>query len=615
MINFLKKYRTKIILSLFATVALGALFSMDSSMTAHAADNLFASDKIAGTVTTMMSVQNVLNRLLWPILVLIGSLLDNSILFGSGMEERMREIWIPIRNLVNILFVVVLVGIALYSVTGLGDGNGNYSIKQALPKIILAIVLINFSFLGIKVFLDAVNVITASILALPDQVSEGMAEVDILKDPDATKRYCLAIGGKKPGDIEWVNESAMIDYQKLIISKEAAMQFDIKGTTQIEIDTNAANAPLKAEYENRTEELTRGQMCSGWVLTDYGKSFLGQYGGNNAALVLALNMGKIIYYQDIEVTAESAEKMLTSIMFSVLLYLVFAISFVALFIVLIARLVVLWLVIVLSPVLAVVLAVPSLSEQLKGFGDIKDKFVKHAVAPIGISLALTIGWIMLKSMQNIDSIGSDITNAGSFKTIGSGIPIVGLTTMQDFLVGVGTIAVVWLGVFSAASETVAGVLTDRIKSGVQGFGTWIAKRPLDMTIIPIRLPGENQNKEAEKYSFSQVGNAFNRVANSASADADKLSKAMGMEARATDALSKAKNKKEFAQLLASYTGSNAELKDFFSQQSTKDSQIYKDFINSNRDIQSLINKLVAGNATDTEISDLKTKAATISQKN
>ena len=47
------------------------------------------------------------------------------------MEERLLLIWVNVRNIVNILFVFILLAIAFYNVVGAGD---NYHIKRT-PEI------------------------------------------------------------------------------------------------------------------------------------------------------------------------------------------------------------------------------------------------------------------------------------------------------------------------------------------------------------------------------------------------------------------------------------------------------------------------------------------------
>ena len=98
--------------------------------------------------------------------------MDTDMILGPGMEERLKGIWIPVRDLVNIGFVLVLLVVAFYNVLGIGGGEGDLALKTALPKIVLGLVLVNFTFIGGKVILDFVNVATTAAFALPEMAGD-----------------------------------------------------------------------------------------------------------------------------------------------------------------------------------------------------------------------------------------------------------------------------------------------------------------------------------------------------------------------------------------------------------------------------------------------------------
>lgn len=454
--------------------------------------------------SNLVKVQNFLNRLIWPVLVMTGGLLDNGLLFGSGMEERLREIWIPIRNIVNILFVITLVGIALYNVLGIGEDEGTYSIKSMLPKIIIGIIAVNFSFLGIKIFLDAINVLTVSIFSLPTQISEEIATVvDVDKDTKTVNNFCKLVQGKSIG--EGISEEDLIKEAEEIIYRNLASKYGvaISETDSVEqIKQKVQQDPrlkedAKEQFERDAQTRREGQICQGFSLTPQGTLFLDSWGHQNAALAMALDMSKIVFYQEIEPNVDNIEKLVINTLFSVLLYILYIASFLALFIVLLARLVVLWLAIALSPALLLGMVIPFFKEKVQAFGTVTDHFVKNAIAPISIALAMTVGWIMLRALQSVNAF-----ERGSSLSFGNGIPVTGLSTIQDLVVAVGTIAVVWLAVFAAAGESIAAPVTKFMKEwlgkGARYFGTLPIRH---IPLVPIKLPGE---AEGERYTLSQV---------------------------------------------------------------------------------------------------------------
>jgi hypothetical protein len=475
----------------------------------------------------LVGLQEILSKLIWPVLIMIGGLLDNSLLFGNGMEERLREIWIPIRNIVNILFVIALVGIALYNVLGIGDENSNYSIKAMLPKIIIGIIAVNFSFLGIKLFLDGINVLTTSIFALPNQVNAGLVlDAQSENHKETIKRFCRAMEDKKLNEIvdEQQASQELEDeiYRSVATSDEYRRYFTVgPATTKTEIiqqmnDGKTIDGELQQmnpttqipAFNKEVERQKNSVFCNpdGTTLTTTGELFLKRWNSRNAALAMALNLSNIVFYQEIDLNVTNIEKLFVNSVLSLLLYLLFLASFIALFIVLLARLVVLWLAIALSPLLLLGMVIPVVKEQ-SGFSEIQNQFVKNAIAPLGIALALSVGWIMLQALQGVNGLytGAQISFSAS-----KGIPVVGLSTLQDLITALATLAVIWLGVFTAASSSVAAPVTDMLKNGLRKAGTFVGTLPIKhVPFFHIDLPGVEGD---ENYTGTQVMEALHGLA-------------------------------------------------------------------------------------------------------
>lgn len=494
-------------------------------------------------IEVLAGLQTFLNSLIWPVLVLIGGLMENDLLFGSGMEERLRDIWIPIRNLVNILFVIVLVGIALYNVLGISEEGGTYSIKAVLPKLVIGIIAINFSFIGIKVFLDAINVLTTSIFALPGQINEELAKVldkpEEAENKELITRMCASMEGTKFADLNDQTDQLAQQQQEAIIYHQVASTKTYTTDAKIVSDDSVQQIKDKIHLKGQATEdafnkdiqkAKESKFCTGKGLTSQGELFLKRYNSRNAAFALALNMGKIVFYEDIKFDVDKIEKLFVNTLFSLMLYFVYIASFLALFVVLLGRIVVMWLSIAISPILLLMIAAPTLKEKMGGFSKLSEQFVKNAIAPVLIALSMTIGWIMLKAVQglNMGGSGSTFSTDSAFPMDPSGgVPVVGLNTLQDFMVALGVIAVVWLGVFSSAEGTIAEFATNWMKEHLLTAGKWIGSLPFKhLPIVPISLPGH----EGESYTFSQVGRALERMTH---VDDNKLADRTGAPRSAT----------------------------------------------------------------------------------
>lgn len=80
-----------------------------------------------------------------------------------SMEEDspVFTIWLYIRNLTNIVFVIFFLFIIYSQITGFGISN--YGIKKALPKLIIAAILVNLSYVISMIAVDASNIVGHSL--------------------------------------------------------------------------------------------------------------------------------------------------------------------------------------------------------------------------------------------------------------------------------------------------------------------------------------------------------------------------------------------------------------------------------------------------------------------
>ncbi|MEK7145962.1 MAG: hypothetical protein AAB802_02140, partial [Patescibacteria group bacterium] len=169
--NFLKSLVTSLKkrkATLLPLLLLGFFIGTPAAFAANTVGEI-TEQSLATMVTTFIMF---LNSLLWPVLLLIGDLMDTDLILGPGMEEKLLGIWVEIRNLVNIGFVLVLLAIAFYNVLGLGS-EGNLALKTALPRLVIGLVLVNFTFLGGRLVVDAANLATTAVFALPASLEDA----------------------------------------------------------------------------------------------------------------------------------------------------------------------------------------------------------------------------------------------------------------------------------------------------------------------------------------------------------------------------------------------------------------------------------------------------------
>ena len=116
-----------------------------------------------------------------------------------------------------------------------------------------------------------------------------------------------------------------------------------------------------------------------------------------------------------------------------------------------------------------------------GAGDIAGKITKTLIAPIIVGFVLSIGYILLSTMQNISygGVSGYIVDA----------PVSNLDTFQDLLIAMGSVVFVWMGVEAAISDAIGGSIAGTIMTGAKSAGGWLAKAPFMYTpLFQIKSP-------------------------------------------------------------------------------------------------------------------------------
>lgn len=90
------------------------------------------------------------------------------------------EVWKYCRGVTNIVFIIFLLIVIYSQITGVGISN--YGVKKALPKLIIAAVLVNLSFLICSLAVDASNIIGSSLRGVFTSVEESVLATSEMPD-------------------------------------------------------------------------------------------------------------------------------------------------------------------------------------------------------------------------------------------------------------------------------------------------------------------------------------------------------------------------------------------------------------------------------------------------
>ena len=81
------------------------------------------------------------------------------------------EVWKYIKGITNIAFIIFLLVVIYSQITGLGINN--YGIKKALPKLIVAAILVNLSFLICQLAVDTSNIVGNGLRGVFNSIAEA----------------------------------------------------------------------------------------------------------------------------------------------------------------------------------------------------------------------------------------------------------------------------------------------------------------------------------------------------------------------------------------------------------------------------------------------------------
>lgn len=79
----------------------------------------------------------------------------------TDTNSAIYRVWDYMRGLTNIIFVIFIIIVIYSQITGLGISN--YGVKRVLPRIIIAVILVNLSYIICSILIDASNIVGSSV--------------------------------------------------------------------------------------------------------------------------------------------------------------------------------------------------------------------------------------------------------------------------------------------------------------------------------------------------------------------------------------------------------------------------------------------------------------------
>lgn len=462
----------------FTTIGLGT--------TQSGVGGILGNNEIVNKLAQVLALLlRAISQLLWPLLMFAGGLMKSDFLYTGAMDQKLSELWVQVRNLVNILYVLLLLAAALYNILGL-ENVEFLQLKKALPKIIIGLLLVNFSYTGFKVVLDVVNVGTTFAFSLPrtsgimSQASVDEMEDAICKNTSQAADIATSLD-KSTGALDENGNPVKTKTTKKATKKvaKAGEKEDVQtGPTSVTV----ANKPLCSVLKNDKGETVdkTGASSTKPVIGFSDPNIRGTLSNWNIDSGLAITAMRFMKMQQLDqvaqkITAQDGLKGLTiNLILSLAFYLTYAVSFLVLTIVLFTRAAALWIMIICSPIFVLNLTFPNVISGLGG-GSMGGKVVKTLIAPMIIGFVLSVGFMLLSTIQNID-VGTGVSLDTS-----AGIPTSGIDTFQDILLAIGSTIFIWIGIEAAIKDTIGDSIAGSVMTGAKTAGKFLAKAPFYYT--------------------------------------------------------------------------------------------------------------------------------------
>lgn len=101
----------------------------------------------------------------------------------SNSDSPFHQVWSIFRDITNIVFVIFFIIVIYSQLTGLGISN--YGIKKVLPKIVIAAILINLSYIICAFLVDISNIVGSSLRGIFSSIEQGITPTGLIASASA----------------------------------------------------------------------------------------------------------------------------------------------------------------------------------------------------------------------------------------------------------------------------------------------------------------------------------------------------------------------------------------------------------------------------------------------
>jgi len=499
--NFFKKYKAVI---LYISLFIWAFVLSWESLFANTEEPVLKSEDAEKVVKILNGIITLAAALMGMITSFITMFLypgwTNGTLFW--LQDYLKEIWILISNVVYFIFAFILIAIAFMNI--IGKWEGTWELKQAMPKFIVWVLIVPFSWFFVQFVLSISAILTVGVLTLP---------YDSFKDKDLFQ--------KALEDQEFANQEICKD---VIISFNGEFEWYEWKIDSLSDEENELDEHIKCRndlwWKVTIRELITGQDASGNASANASGLQNSVFGiiSIYSYWILKVDQLDTISATDLA-SVKTIADLIFKIVFDVLFIIVYLLLMVALLLALFVRWVRLWIYMMLSPAFWLLYFFWKGSEWMWETGEkfnIKE-FIALALVPVYVSAALAFGlvfilvagkWITLEDPNEPDTMKAGwftitmIWAQGWSESWESSWSVIGKLIAQIF-----GVVILWIAVMAAlwASKTTKTIV-EPIQAFWKSVGDLAAKAPTYAPIIPT-WKGQMQSAASLKTIWSSIQSA------------------------------------------------------------------------------------------------------------
>lgn len=419
----------------------------------------------------------------------IGNFLGNDYIYQGSMGMMLHKIWIISRNLVNIVMVFYLLWLAVKTIV-LPD-SGWDELKKSLAKFVLALIVVNFSWLATKVALDTASIATHAVFAIPSGIGDPPKYEPCVVNTNAKdpiQGVCYPTKIIAPADIA---DKPVLYWQDTEGEDDNCSKVEkgYSGSEDGGVNISAYNDD-GTPNELATEE---NKKLQGRVSICMESLNLFKYDQNTAVIYLTYGMARIQNLVNASASGGDGVQLAIGALMSIVLQIVYAIALLALFVALIVRMMMLWILVGFSPFIILVMGISNeggdAGELGKQFSI--ENFLSWAFVPVKVGVVFVVAFIMISAGQAMGNISVKVLDnlykesGFTFKLIGQESLFAGMNSLQDFVWLLMTIAVLWMGVFAVLGKLeIVGSWFNRIGETGKELAVSAAKLPYVLPWIP-----------------------------------------------------------------------------------------------------------------------------------